>query len=75
MSNRREEHLEMLVEIRGFKRELYEAALANDSAKLWEVWYGSEGGREAYLLTAAMKAPKIRAAIHEAAYALQEKKE
>jgi hypothetical protein len=64
--NNREEYLETL-EIRDFKRELYAAVLANDSAQLLEVWYGPEGeGREAYLLTAAHKAPKIKAALIEA---------
>ena len=68
MNNRKE-----TLEIRDFKRELYAAVFANDSAQLLEVWYGPEGeGREAYLLTAALKAPKIKAALHTAVDGLRE---
>tara|TARA_R100000808_G_scaffold5550_1_gene16832 strand:+ start:4247 stop:4471 length:225 start_codon:yes stop_codon:yes gene_type:complete len=67
MSNRKE-----MLEIRDFKRELYAAVFANDSAQLLEAWYGPEGGREVYLLTAALKIPKIKAAIHKAVEWTQE---
>ena len=67
MSNRKE-----MLEIRDFKRELYAAVFANDPKLLLGAWYGPEGGREAYLLTAALKTPKIKAAIHKAVEWTQE---